>query len=601
MATGTARLQLFLELKNRLRTGLNSTRNQVDRAVGGMQNRLSRFAASNTRMFDAIKTQIPGVGSALGMLSNPYTAIAAAAVGAGVAIVKCTQEAIKWEKSMADIQVTAQLTKKELGNLSDYLKKMGTEVAVELDDIPKAFSMILGAVNDLQGSKDLLKPTMMAAKAFGGSLESTAEALSSVFSSTGRDGERLGDILAQSLIDGAVEFEQYAQFFPKMLPSANALGLKLEEIAGTYSALTGKLGARASATTLDALFGELQSAEKLKKLKKIGVNVFDKEGSIRSLQEIVGDFKKQFDGLSDEKRALKFSNLGLSDNAAKAILSLTQNYDDMARSIESATNSQGALEKAYKNSLTATDVWILVKNNLKIGMIEIGNIFLPFVKLAGEKLLEIIDWVKKLWNENQILRDRVALLGKTVKVCFMIMFAPVKQFYNMLKFVFNIIGNIISELGKFAAKITGTGDSFSDLYNKVRPYLLWIYELLSQIGDIFYKLITFDFSGAWDSVKNFKLPSIDEIKARVVTETEIAETEPTQAIENDDTDKTTKNDDTTTITKGSQTKIINVTIGKIVESWQTLNPEFRNMGKAEVEAYLTTIVTRAIQSLMMTK
>ncbi|MDR1459144.1 MAG: phage tail tape measure protein [Bacteroidales bacterium] len=603
MATGSAKLRLLLELKNKLGGGLNSAKHQVEKACGGLQNKLSRFSAANGKMFDAIKTQIPGVGSALGMISNPYVAVAAAAVAAGAAIVKCTQAAMDWEKSIADVQVTAQLSKKELGKLSDYLKTMGTEVAVELEDIPKAFGMILGAINDVDKSKDLLKPTLFAAKGLGASLESTAAAMSAVAASTGYAGDRIGDILAATNIEGAVGFEDVAQFFPKILPGANALGLKLEEITGAYAALSGLLGARYSATDLDALINELQSGEKIKKLEGIGINVFDKKGSVRSLVEIIQDFKKKFDPLTDKQRALKFSELKISDTASKALLTLMQNYDDLKEKINETTNSQGALQQAYEDNLTTADKWKLVQNNLKVAMIEIGELFLPILTAIGQKVLDVINWVKKLWNENQILKDGVALLGKIIKVTFLFAIAQIMRVFNCFKLLFNIVVKIISKIGEFIVKIFGIKSSFSEVYNKIRPYLLWIYELFAQIGDLAYKIFTFDFFGAWDSIKNFKIPSIDDIKARIVTETQTEE--PT----NDGTTKdiTTKNkdnktnEDITKIANGSKTKTINITIGNVVENWQTLNSDFKNMGKAEVETYLTTIIIRTLQSLMMAK
>jgi hypothetical protein len=159
----------------------------------------------------------------------------------------------------------------------------------------------------------------------------------------------------------------------------------------------------------------------------------------------------------------------------------------------------------------------------------------------------------------------------------------------------------VSKVGEFVGKATGLGNSFSEMYANIRPYLLWIYNLLSQIGDIAYKISTFKFSEAWDSMKNFKMPSIEQLKASVVAEVETANN-PAQIEQEDMGQKTEdQNVDATKITEKSQTKTVNMTIGNVVENWQTLSPEFKNMGKNEVETYLTGIITRVMQSIIMTK
>ncbi len=61
MASGISKLRLLLDIDNRLKGGLNVAKDQVNKAVGGIQTKLSSFKNSNIQAFDAIKQGISGM------------------------------------------------------------------------------------------------------------------------------------------------------------------------------------------------------------------------------------------------------------------------------------------------------------------------------------------------------------------------------------------------------------------------------------------------------------------------------------------------------------------------------------------------------------
>src|SRR5690606_6795381 len=71
---------------------------------------------------------------------------------------------------------------------------------------------------------------------------------------------------------------------------------------------------------------------------------------------------------------------------------------------------------------------------------------------------------------------------------------------------------IASVVGWFTDKLGLAGTSGEGFYLKMRPYLVWIYDMFGKISDIAYKVMTGDFKGAWQSLKNFKLPDIEDIQ-----------------------------------------------------------------------------------------
>ena len=89
----TSRLQLILDLNNRLTAGLNTARQQVDRATGGMQQRMNAFRTSNIEAFGTLRDEIPGVGRAFALIGNPIVAAGAGIAALGYGIMKATDEA----------------------------------------------------------------------------------------------------------------------------------------------------------------------------------------------------------------------------------------------------------------------------------------------------------------------------------------------------------------------------------------------------------------------------------------------------------------------------------------------------------------------------
>lgn len=603
MATGKgiANLRLILGLDNQLKGGLNSAKKQVDNACGGLQNKISKLTASNTKLFEGIKSSVPGVGSALSMISNPYLAVGAAAVGAAVAIKKCVEVAQEWEKSMADLNVTAGLSKKELNELSEYLKGKGTSLAVEFMDVPKAFQMIIGSVNDLQGSKDLLEPVLKSAKAFGSELQTVAEALSAIFMSTGRSAEDVGNIMAKVVADGAAEFDEIAQFFPKILPGANQLKFTLEEVGGAFASMTGKLGARFSASYLDAVFGSLSDAGTIQKLKKASINVFN-GNEIRSFKDIITDFKQQFDGLSDKESILKMSALGLNSNAQAGILSLMQNYEQMSSYIDSATNSMGALNRSYETSLTSSDRWLQVKNNLKKVMVDIGEKFLPILTKIGDFILGVIDAVKNLYANCELFRNGIGIIWNILKNLFNWLILPFRLFGNFFK--------LISAIKDKFTEMPGPVKKFFDFL--IQP-IKGVLKLLKTLGDVMGDILSLEFSNIPNRFKELfngentvKIQPLQKDDYNPLAKFQLGEnkkfslmdmygnnTTKTNAIPN-----TQLKEDTQTIKGGSQSKVVNINFRNVVENWQSTNSDFVKMGKTEVEQYLSDILLRVVRGSM---
>lgn len=615
MASGTAKLQLLIELKNKLKAGLDGAKKQVNKACGDMQNRLNSFKAGNIKAFEAIKSEVPAVGRALSMLANPYVAATVAVLALGAGIVKCTNMANEWHKQMAEINVTAELSKKELGKLSDKLLEIGGRNAAPLEEVPKAFNRIISAGLSVNDSLATLEPTLRAAKAGFTDIETVASAAVSVMMSSGESATKVYDVLFETVKEGNAEFKDIAQYLPKIIPLARNVGFALDETAGAYASLTGKLSAEQSTTALQGIMralsdqriaiGEIdkKTGKYVKGFKAIGVEVFDPATKkIRPLLDIITDISKKMEGLSDKERMLKFDKLGLDQMGTLGFSTLMQDIEGLAKATNATANSAGALEKAYTDSLTPMESWKIVQNQLKVQMIKIGELFLPIISMIGQKILDVINYFKNLYKESALLRDILSLIGTVFKVAFAIAIAPVRFIINLIRNLWEAIKWVGNALGGLVIKVLGIKKPFSELYSFIRPYLIWIKEFVGSIGELLYDVFTFNFKGAKDKIKNFKMPDLKDIRIKLKKEVEADNPDGDFNGVPDSTDSPNENNgdngskDAKSISGGSQSKNITINIDSFIKGFSPTHQSINGMNKDELERYMTEMFMRVVRS-----
>ncbi|GAA4825520.1 phage tail tape measure protein [Algivirga pacifica] len=119
------RVQVILELKDRLSSGLKKARSAVGDTVGKVKGKLADLKESHQKAFGAMKDQIPGFASAIELLSNPYALAAAAAVALGLAVFKLGSHLSDLSKEVKKVQMDVRAT---MGLTGDALKEATANV-----------------------------------------------------------------------------------------------------------------------------------------------------------------------------------------------------------------------------------------------------------------------------------------------------------------------------------------------------------------------------------------------------------------------------------------------------------------------------------------
>lgn len=502
----TASMQKIMATQEKFESKVQSMQAKAGKAFDGVKSKVDGFKMKNIEAIEAVSGQVPGLAGMGPMLANPYVAGAAAVGALGAGIVKATQYAQEWETKMAQVNVTANLGKKELKGLSDELLNIGKRNVAPLEEVPEAFNKILSAGLTVDQSMKALEPTLRAAKAGFTDMATTAAAGVGVMNASGENINRVYDVLFATMNVGNAEFKDIAAYLPKIVPAARNAGFALHETGGAWAYLTAQgMTAERATTLMENAFKSLTNPDRINAFNKMGVAIFDNKGKMLPMIKIIEQLSGKMDGLTDKQRIAKLAGLGLDMEAASAFSSMTQNVDKLRDSIDFTTKSAGQLDEAYNNAAQSGDAWAIISNKFKVIWEKIGEKFLPFFDKAGKWVLSIIDGFEKMNSQSLIWNDTLSVLGDLMSGIWKTSTVGLRLLWSYWEKVGNAISWVADKLGLAGS----SGESF---YLKIRPYLVWVYDMFGKISDIAYKVMTGDFKGAWQSIKNFKLPDMEAIQ-----------------------------------------------------------------------------------------
>lgn len=393
------------EWRLKLTDGITSVMDKVtamaDKAAGKydkLQEKVNKFKSG---VKDAAN-EVPGLNRVIALVSNPYVAIAAGIAAVVLGLGSATSFALTFEKGMAQVNTTAQLAPPQLAALKDRLIDMGTSSNVALENIPGAFNKILSAVGNTGQALNMFEPSLIAAKAGFTDIGVVGEALTNVMGSVaGATPVQVFDTLFATMKVGKAEFADIASYLPKILPLANNVGIKYQEIAAAFGMMTKEgQSSEQSAMLLQNAMTALGKSEVIYGTKskagfeRSGIAIFDHQGKMRKLTQIVDDLASRTQGMTDKQRQAFLAGLGLDAQAASAFSIMASHAAELTDFAGQTTNSAGAMNAALKNSANTSDRIATMFNRIKGIALQIGYKMLPYVNAGIDAIDGSITWLQ---------------------------------------------------------------------------------------------------------------------------------------------------------------------------------------------------------------
>lgn len=383
----------------------------------------------------------------------------AAAVYAGP--VKSAKE---YETAIAKVGTIADTQSVPLKSMSSQIIKLsnttGIAASAIADDVYEAISAgqsTADAVNFVTNS------TKLAKAGFAESAQ-TVDVLTTILNAYGKSASEVGsvsDMLIQIQNQGKVTVAELAGVMGKVIPTANANSVSLENLGAGYAIMTSKGIAAAETTTyINSMLNELGKsgtiADKLLR-STTGKSFKELMTSGKSLGDVLGIMQDEAN-----KSGKSISDMFGSAEAGKAAVSLLSGgVDGFNASVQGMINSAGATDAAFAKMNSTTDAKMeKAKNSIANLGIVLGQTLLPAIGNLADKITPVVVKISEFAQENpKVVSTVLKVVGAlaALKVGLLVTRLGVLSVQKDFLFVHGIFAKFAGNAAVAGAASTGLG------------------------------------------------------------------------------------------------------------------------------------------------
>ena len=324
--------------------------------------------------------------------------------------------ALEYEDSIAKLDTIAQGV--EIEQLSDDILELSNRTGIAATDLADAAYNAISAGQDTADAVGFVEKATGLARAGFADTGDTIDILTTILNAYGLEADKVAqvsDVLIQTQNLGKTTVAELSSAMGKVIPTANAAGVELEQLAAGYAVMTANGVATAETTTyLNSMLNELS---------KSGTKSSDtlKAKTGKSFQELVADGNTLADILAiiseaAEEQGLAFGDLWGSAEAGKAGLILlgesAENYNSTLVQMKTAA---GATDKALAKLETDSYKIQKAENQVKNELTKLGAEALKQLMPIAEKWVpKIIDQLPEILDTGKKMIPVVGALGAAV-------------------------------------------------------------------------------------------------------------------------------------------------------------------------------------------
>ena len=337
--------------------------------------------------------------------------------------------AANFESSMSQVQATMGITKDSMSTLdgqsvntmdalSNLAKEMGASTAFSATECAEALNYLALAGYSTQEMADTLPTVLNLAAAGGIDLASASDMVTDAMSALGMETAEADTMVDQMAKTASTTNTSVAQLGEGIL----TIGATAKSIKGGTAELNTALGILANngikgaegGTHLRNIILSLQSPTDAaaKQMEALGISVYDSEGNMRSLNDILGDLNTSMDGMTSAEKSNIISTIfNKTDlSSVNALLANTgSTWDSLQSSIE---NSAGAAQQMADTQLDNLQGQLtLLKSALEGLAISFGQLLMPALKSIVGAVQKVVDWLNSLDEGTKKVIVTVALVA----------------------------------------------------------------------------------------------------------------------------------------------------------------------------------------------
>lgn len=376
---------------------------------------LKTAAADSNATLEKIAEVTEKVGNKSVDLGNKMLPVTAAITGATAATGKMAME---FEDAMAKLSTITDTTEKPLGELQTEIMDLSDQTGISATEIA---NNVYDAISAGQKTGDAVSFVSNATKLAKAGFTDSASSLDilttamNAYEMSADEVTKVSDLLIQTQNLGKTTVGQLSSSMGKVIPTAKANNVAIDQLCAGYSILTAKGIATAESTTyMNSMLNELgkggTTADKVLR-EKTGKSFSE----LSAEGKTVGDVLQILKDYADETN-VTFTDLWSSSEAGKAGLVLLGNgADDFNNRLEEMNNSTGATDAAFDKLDTNSNKIKISLNQLKNTATELGETVMemaaPVIERLSEKVKAFSQWFKNL-NDTQ--KETIVKIGAVV-------------------------------------------------------------------------------------------------------------------------------------------------------------------------------------------
>jgi len=379
--------------------------------VGKVYALITADTTSFTRKMTALGVTAGKLGKSLTMgLTAPLAAIGVGSVAAFASFDKAMTESLaimggisdsmreKMENVAKTISEKTTFSATELAQAYYYLASAGMSAEQSVAALDKVACFAQAGAFDLATATDLLTDAQ------------TAMGLSSKDAVKNQENlVRVSDVLvgANTLANASVQ--QFSEALTNMAAAAlTNVNKGLEEGVAILTVFADKgIKGQKAGMKLSMMLNALDKAASKNKeaWKKYNVQLWDSQGNMRHIGDIIGDMEKAFKDLTPEAKAAAIAELGFDTRTKNSILSLMGSSKQLLLNTKALKEIGGVTDKVANKQMEAFSNQLTVVKNMLVNVgAEIGEILVPiikklidnYIKPAIERFKSLSDGTKKL-------------------------------------------------------------------------------------------------------------------------------------------------------------------------------------------------------------
>lgn len=366
-------IEVIIKLVNEV----SSTTSQVKSSLASMDTSLNETTTNTSTLQQAFST-------AAGVMLRDF------AQGAISSVQKTLKDAGQdfrdLELTLTKITGASGVTGEEAENLSNELKALSleqTDLGYNATDAAKALEALVKAGMDGEDAAKALRSALSLARLEGVSTERAANLLVqtlTMFNLKADDTDKALDAISRAADAGIGTADDYASGLSNCGAAANTMGMSLEDTLSALVVLDKTFGsATEGGTYLNAMFKDI-----IAKADDLGLELYNADGSMRGLDEIVQQLKDNINSYGDDQQAVN-EYLSTFDVRGQRAVTALVNYD----------GSLGDVQESMAGALSAQEK---VNNIMDTGAGELAELEAA-LENANEDLGKMTTEIELAWKQ----------------------------------------------------------------------------------------------------------------------------------------------------------------------------------------------------------